>query len=274
MKIYIYSFINKINGHRYIGKTNNPERRNREHKSMAFNPKVIKNHDCLWYQKIREYGWENFDYEILEVANEDNWKERESYWIEYYNTYKGAGYNTTPGGDGEDMGCILDEDEVASIKNALKNSSMTQEDIAIAYGISSTLVSNINQGIRYSSEDDIYPLRKNYKNGLGEYGELIHLLQHSVLSFREIGEKLNMAESSVKKINYGKMQYDSNFNYPIRKFDTRSINILEKELIYSNLSLEEIAEKHNKTLRYVKNVNNGVYKKDLLDKLYSYPLRK
>lgn len=41
MKIYIYSYINKLNGHRYIGKTNNIERRRREHKSIAFNKKII-----------------------------------------------------------------------------------------------------------------------------------------------------------------------------------------------------------------------------------------
>ena len=38
MIIYIYSYINKINGYRYIGKTNNIERRRREHKSQAYNP--------------------------------------------------------------------------------------------------------------------------------------------------------------------------------------------------------------------------------------------
>lgn len=48
MKIYIYSFINKINGHRYIGKTNNVERRKREHKSLAYNQKIIgTKKDCI-----------------------------------------------------------------------------------------------------------------------------------------------------------------------------------------------------------------------------------
>ena len=36
--IYIYKYTNKINGHAYIGKTNNVERRKREHKSNAYNP--------------------------------------------------------------------------------------------------------------------------------------------------------------------------------------------------------------------------------------------
>lgn len=44
MIIYIYSYKNLINGHRYIGKTNNIERRKREHISNAYNSKsnVIK----------------------------------------------------------------------------------------------------------------------------------------------------------------------------------------------------------------------------------------
>lgn len=274
MKIYIYSFINKINHHRYIGKTNDVDRRKREHKSMAFNPKVIQNHDCLWYQKIRQYGWDNFDFEILDVANEDNWKEKEKYWIEYYNTFNGAGYNTTPGGDGESYGGILSEEEVDGIYKMLKDNQIPQEMIAIEYGISQTLVSNINQGKRYRQENKNYPIRKNYKNGLEEYDDLIKLLKTTVLSFREIGEKLNIAESSVKKINYGMMQHDSEIEYPIRKFDTRVVSPIEKELIYSSLSIEDIAKKHNKTVKYVENINKGkTNKKQLLEELYGYPLR-
>lgn len=275
MKIYIYSFINKLNGHRYIGKTNNVERRRREHKSMAFNPKVIETHDCLWYKKIRQYGWDNFDFEILDVANEDNWKEKEKYWISYYNTFNGVGYNTTPGGDGEGYGGILSDEEVEGICYLLEDNQIPQAMIAIEYGVSQTLVSNINCGLRYKDSKRTYPIRKNYKNGLGDYEILVQLLKTTVLSFREIAEKLNIAESSVKKINYGMMQYDDNIIYPIRKFDTRVINLMEKELIFSSMSIEDIAKKHNKTVKYVENVNQGkTNKKDLLEKLYGYPLRK
>ena len=71
------------------------------------------------------------------------------------------------------------------------------------------------------------------------------------------------------------MQYDDNITYPIRKFDTRVINLMEKELIFSSMSIEDIAKKHNKTVRYVENVNQGkTNKKDLLENLYGYPLRK
>lgn len=34
---YIYCYTNKINGHQYVGQTNNVERRKREHRSCANN---------------------------------------------------------------------------------------------------------------------------------------------------------------------------------------------------------------------------------------------
>lgn len=271
MKIYIYSFINKINGHRYIGKTNNMERRKREHRSMAYNPKIIgTDRDYLWFKKIRQYGWENFDHEILEIANENNWKEREQYWIKYYNTFDGVGYNTTPGGDGENNNCVLSEEEVKDIYMALINTDESQYDIAFDFGVSSTLISNINQGLRYVMEGYSFPLRKNYKTGLEEYGELIDLLQHSILSFKEIANRLGVAESSVKKINYGKMQYDKNFNYPIRKFDTRTIKKIQRDIILTDLTIEEIAINNKVSVKRVKDIISG---KVLFNSILKYPLR-
>lgn len=163
-KIYIYSFVNKINGHRYIGKTNDVERRKREHKSLAYNENIINtNKDCTWYKKIREYGWDNFDVEILEIANESNWVEREQYWIKYYNTYKGVGYNETIGGDDHPHLMSLTDIEAQEIRNLLLNSDMTQEEIAEEYWVSSVLISNINQGQKYIDETLNYPLRKTIK---------------------------------------------------------------------------------------------------------------
>ena len=113
----------------------------------------------------------------------------------------------------------------------LLNTDTPYYDIEIEYNISATLLSNINQGLRYFDDSLTYPLRKYYKTGLEEYGELMFLLKNSYLSFREIAEQLNMGESTVKKINYGTLQYDSNISYPIRKFDTRRIKKVHKELM-------------------------------------------
>ena len=104
-------------------------------------------------------------------------------------------------------------------------------DIEVEYNISATLLSNINHGLKYFDDSLSYPLRKYYKTGLEEYGELMFLLKNSYLSFREIAEQLGMGESTVKKINYGALQHDENISYPIRKFDTRRIKKVHRELM-------------------------------------------
>ena len=216
MYAYIYSYINKFNGHRYIGKTNNPDRRRREHLSNAHNP-GCHYYQTLWCQKIRQYGYENFDFVILEVCDYDQWRERERYWIQYYNTFNGPGYNSTPGGEEEDniLNRLLTEEEAKRVRDALKTSTSKQYDIALQFGISQTLLSNINLGLRYRDDCEQYPLRKNYKTE-EDYEELYNLLKYSTYSFREIAEKLNIGISTVKKINYGKLRYDPNKEYPIR----------------------------------------------------------
>lgn len=274
MKIYIYSFINKINGHRYIGKTNNVERRRREHKSIAYNPNIINTKkDCTWYKKIRQYGWDNFDFEILEIASTENWREREQYWIKYYDTYHGVGYNETPGGDNYDHLSLLTEEEAKSLRELLQNSKISQRDLAEDYQISETLVSNINQGQRYIDESLKYPLRKNYKTGLEEYNELITLLRTTTKSFRQIAEELGIAESSVKKINYGKMQFDPNMNYPIRKETCFNFNVNDiiNDLINGTETLSELAKKYNKSYNTIYRINKG---QTHFNPKYSYPLRK
>ena len=98
---WIYCIINKINGKMYIGKTNNFERRKREHLNYW--------HSDLCY-KIRKaykkYGIENFQVQSLltfRAINSDvlnkvlNWLE--VYYINKYNSFK-DGYNATIGGEG------------------------------------------------------------------------------------------------------------------------------------------------------------------------------
>lgn len=260
MKIYIYSFINKINGHRYIGKTNNVERRKREHKSLAYNQKIIgTKKDCIWYKKIRQYGWDNFDFEILEIASTENWCEREKYWISYYNTYQGPGYNETPGGDDYDHLNLLNEQEVDSIISLLQQSTISEKKIAEEYNVSLSLISNINQGKAYIKDNLIYPLRKNYKTGLEEYNDLLTLLRTTTKTYKEIAKELNIAESSVKKINYGKMHFDPNIDYPIRKKNcfTNSIDEICYDLINTKLKFTEISKKYNKSTSTISRINKG-----------------
>lgn len=50
---------------------------------------------------MRDYGIENFSFEILEECPKEQLDDREIYWIEYYHsTDKAKGYNVSKGGKG------------------------------------------------------------------------------------------------------------------------------------------------------------------------------
>ena len=68
---YIYCYTNKINNHKYVGQTNNYERRIREHRSCAFNAKSSSYNDLI-HKKIRQYGEDNFDITIIETLYIDD----------------------------------------------------------------------------------------------------------------------------------------------------------------------------------------------------------
>ena len=46
---YIYCYTNKINGHQYVGQTNDVERRKREHRSCALNNKSTEHFNLFSY---------------------------------------------------------------------------------------------------------------------------------------------------------------------------------------------------------------------------------
>lgn len=85
----IYKTTNLINEKFYIGKDKHND------------PKYIGSGKIL-KQAIKKYGIDNFVKEIIEECyNEQQWLEREIYWIDYYNAIN-DGYNIALGGNGGD----------------------------------------------------------------------------------------------------------------------------------------------------------------------------
>lgn len=97
MSTGIYKITNKINGNAYIGLSINIEKRWKSHIERSQN-EHDKEYDKVLYHAFRKYGVDNFQFEILEECKPEELKDREIYWIQYYNTFK-HGYNATPGGD-------------------------------------------------------------------------------------------------------------------------------------------------------------------------------
>lgn len=96
---YIYGLIDpRDNLVRYVGKTKTPERRLKEHlgsSSLKYN--TYKN---SWLKKLISLELVPI-FKIIEECDDDNWQEREIYWIAYYRKLLGDKLtNTTDGGDG------------------------------------------------------------------------------------------------------------------------------------------------------------------------------
>ena len=98
---YIYCYTNKVTNRKYVGQTNNIDRRKREHLSCA-NNELSKSYNDLFHKKLREYGEENFIFSILEEINtQEEADAQEKYWIEQMQSLASQnGYNLTLGGQG------------------------------------------------------------------------------------------------------------------------------------------------------------------------------
>ena len=108
----IYCHINKINGKRYIGKTNNISARwGNEGGAYLYG----RGKNTIFANAIKKYGWDNFEHIILEDGLTDaEASEREKYYIELYKTNiakygNSFGYNMTDGGEGATGRVISDE---------------------------------------------------------------------------------------------------------------------------------------------------------------------
>lgn len=96
--ICIYALIDsRTNEIRYIGKSKNIEVRLKAHINESI--KGRKSHKCDWIRQLLNLELRPI-LQILEECDEDNWKEREQYWIKYYKERGCKLTNLTEGGDG------------------------------------------------------------------------------------------------------------------------------------------------------------------------------
>lgn len=114
--MYIYQIENLINHKKYIGSTNNPKRRKKEHFMSAKN-KNLQSYNYPLQKAIRKYGEDNFCFSVIEECSTEETSEREKYYIIKMNslTNVGYGYNQTLETD-----CAL-RDEAIINQNICKN---------------------------------------------------------------------------------------------------------------------------------------------------------
>ena len=187
--IGIYKITKIENGKSYIGKSNDIERRFKEHQTKGKISRIPVD------EAIAKYGINAFTYEIIEKCSLDQLNEREQYWIKYYNT-KENGYNCNDGGDaatyGENNGrSKLTEQDVIEIRKAYNN-HLKQKDVYEKYKdiISFGYFQNLWQGRSWAHVMPEVFTKENkeyyiYQNSNGGNGASAQFSNEEVIKIRE-----------------------------------------------------------------------------------------
>ena len=190
----IYKFQNKINKKIYIGQSISLETRYKSHYNNYKNPN-LEDYNTKFYNALRYYGFENFSYEILESADyftKEELNEKEIYWISYFNSYE-DGYNSNRGGfkvteNSEDHPMAkLTNEQVLEIKHKLKTTTISQYQIAEEYGVTQSLIAEINNGRRWAAIgiQEQYPIRNQGIMRTGSKNHRSVLTDEQVMDMRK-----------------------------------------------------------------------------------------
>lgn len=164
----IYMYENKKNGKKYIGQSTNIQRRKEEHIKW---PSPYSRFD----NELRTIGEEQFIFSVLEECPVNLLDERETYWIKFYDSVN-TGYNLTYGGQsyrGEsNPSAKLTDDDVRSIMDKLRDSSISIQNLAKEYNVHYNTISNINRCITWTHLHNYTTnIRLAYQGGVN-FGEL------------------------------------------------------------------------------------------------------
>lgn len=132
----IYYFKNTKNGKYYIGQAEQLRKRMLHHVSNVKHER----YDNPIYRAIKKYGWENFDWGILETYEDveyDTLKkkmdEAEMKYIKEFNSYGSTGYNQTLGGDGGIKGYKFTDEQRKRISDSQKGRIYSTDKNKIFY---------------------------------------------------------------------------------------------------------------------------------------------
>ena len=162
--IGIYKFTNKITGESYIGQSTNIGKRYLKHKNAH-----SKWENSYFHRAIREYGFDNFEFEILEECSKSDLDERENFYIKQYGTLFPNGYNKNMGGSTHNTIGFKTYEDINEVFELLKNSDLTNIEIGKMFGVSDQTICDINSGRTWRKDNVEYPIRNGNLNKRLEY---------------------------------------------------------------------------------------------------------
>jgi group I intron endonuclease len=207
---YVYKITNNINGKMYIGQTSRSlSERFEEH---CYEARVQRFADRPLYAAMIKYGVEHFLIELIEETDQP--KEREIYWIEFYETFKN-GYNATFGGDGKRY---IDYDLVVSTYKQIGNMVDTANLLEI-HPDSVYNILKLKDEYRRSSADiqiekrakpiDMFDLDGKYlRSFVSSYDAARYLIRHNLTNC-----KLTTIKTHISEVCKGKRKSAAGFRW-------------------------------------------------------------
>lgn len=251
MSCGIYKITNQINNKCYIGQSIAIEERWKREKSRAFQPSQDQYYSTLG-KAFRKYGVCNFTFEILEECKIDQLDELEQKYIALYDSYF-SGYNETLGGQNSGFGTSfkISKNQLLEIYDLLQHSKLSQNEIALMYGVGKDVISTINHGKSRRLPGYNYPLRDNSAkikacticgkpispkaticidcnkekmrvSDRPNRTELKFMIR--TLAFTTIGKKFNVSDNTIRK-------WCDSYNLPRTKKEIKTYSEQEWELI-------------------------------------------
>lgn len=148
----IYKIENKINGKVYVGQSRDILRRWRQHKVSRLQYPL--------YFAFQKYGINNFEFSVLEECDINLLNERESFYIQqYHSNKKEYGYNQSIDAQNNPHSIRFNQDDLLNLFDDLKNTELTQSELASKYGCSERTIRSINNGESLKDESLEYPIR-------------------------------------------------------------------------------------------------------------------
>ena len=254
---YIYMIKNKKSDKKYIGQTCNPIRRWAEHK--------YKNNLAI-QKAIDKYGSDHFKLQIIEEnVKQENLNNREKYWINFYNTYKGVGYNLCEGGSNFYNRTLTQEhrDKIGDAHRGKTLSKETRKKLSLAKKGRKLRNSTIKKLEKFfsspkhpsnklSKKDYISIHKKYYKNNKRQD----ELAAEYDIDRTQIGRIVRGEHWATKDLSCNSKDKWVKENHP-QSISVDKAKKIIKEYKNTNKTQEEVAEKLNVGQTVVCNVING-----------------
>lgn len=194
----IYSITNKINNKIYIGKTKNFKRRFGQYKYDYEHQRGDQINSYL-LASMNKYGFENFEFKVVEYCDIENCAERELFWMdEFQSLNRDKGYNLRADSS---SGMITHSTTSKKISDRLK--------LEWKSGVRSSHSQKLSKNISKKGEDYLKSLSEHFSKALTKYLYVIHdKSKTTVVKYKELKElKLHSVLSKFARSKCDKVEF-------------------------------------------------------------------